>query len=110
MARRETFGSISRTSNYGSGGEDGPKFIRCVGGREPQIHEVWNFGEDDVMREVHLTARVDVGAGFVGLFSTSYLTSSLLRVPMFGIWLGVADFLSTDGPTWIANFLAPHPS
>ena len=25
-------------------------------------------------------------------------------------WLGVPDFLRTDGPAWTANILAPHPS
>ena len=37
---------------------------------------------------------------------------------MFGInsingsvqWLGVPDFLRTNGPVWTANLLAPHPS
>ena len=53
-------------SNSGSGGKDGPKFICCVEGRQPQIREVWNFGEDGVTCAVHLTARVDVGAGFFG--------------------------------------------
>ena len=36
-----------------------------VDGRDPQIHEVWTFGDDGVTQEVHPTTRVDVGAGFV---------------------------------------------
>ena len=66
MAAEEPVGSMCHQTNSGSGEEDGPEFIRCVDGRQPQIHEVWNFGKDNVMREVHLTARVDVGAGFIG--------------------------------------------
>ena len=52
--------------------------------REPQVREVWTFGEDGVTPEVHPTARVDVGAGFVGGFSTNYLTGDGRRIPMFG--------------------------
>ena len=106
MASQEPVGSISRPSNSGSGDEDGPEFIRCVDGRDPQIHEVRTFGEDGVMREVHPTARLDVGDGLVREFATDYLTEIWRRVPMFGInsingsvqWLGVPDFLRTDGP------------
>ena len=53
--------------------------------REPQIHEAWTFGEDGITREVHLTAQVDVVAGFVEEFATNYLTPSWRRIYMFGI-------------------------
>ena len=87
-------------------------------GRDPQIHEVWTFGEDGVTHEVCLTAQLYVGAGFVREFPTDCLTGSWRRVPMFGInsingsvqWLGVPDFLRTDGPAWTANLLDTHPS
>ena len=67
------------------------------------------------MREVHMIERVDVGAGFVGEFATDCLTPSWRRIPMFGVnpingsyqWLGVPDFLITDGPPWTDNLLAP---
>ena len=68
MASQETVGSIDHPYNSHSGGAEGPKFIRCVDGREPQIHEVSTFSENDVTRELHPTARVDVGAKFVGEF------------------------------------------
>ena len=101
-----------------SGDEYGPKFIRYVDGRDHQINEVWKFGKDGVTREVHPTEQVDVGAGYVGEFSTNYLTPSWIRVPMFVVnsingrfqWLGVPDFLRTDGSTWTANLLAFYPS
>ena len=103
-------------ANFGSGGEYGTKFFRCVDGRQPQIHEVWTFAEDGVTREVHLTARVDVSAGFVGEFDSDYLTPSWRRVPMFGRiyingsveWLGVPDFLRNDELTWTLNLLDPY--
>ena len=87
-------------------------------GREPQIHEVWTFGEDGVTREVHPTAQLDVVSGLVGEFSTDDLTEIWCRVPMFGInsinvsveWMGVPDFLRTYGPAWNANLLSPCPS
>ena len=50
MAGRDLVGSIRWRSDSGSGDEDGPEFIRCVDGREPQIHKVWNFGEDGIKR------------------------------------------------------------
>ena len=50
-------------------------------GREPQIHEVWNFGEDGVSREVQLTAQVDVGSGLFGEFANNYLNETLCRSP-----------------------------
>ena len=116
MATRDPFGSMHCQDNSDSGGKDGPEFIRCVDGRQPQIYEVWTFSEDCVTREVHPTARIDVGDGLVGEFATDYLTPSWSRVPMFGRnyingsveWLGVPDFLRNYGPHWTLNLLAPY--
>ena len=118
MARQYPVGPIHRPSSSGSGDEDGPNFIRCVDVQEPQIHEVWIFGEDGVTREVHPIAQVDVGAGFVIEFATDYLTPSWRRIPMFGVnsingsfqWLGIPDFLSNYGPPWADNLLASGPT
>ena len=71
-----------------------------------QIREDWTFSEDGVTPEVHLTARVDVDAGFSGEFVTNDLTPSWRRIPMFVLnyingsvqWLGVPAPLRTDGP------------
>ena len=117
MARRYPVGFICRISSD-SGDEDGPDFIRCVDGLHPQIHEVWTFGEDGVTREVHPTAQVDVGTEYFGEFVTDYVTPSWRRFPMFGRnsinesveWLGITDFLRTDGPPWTADILALRPS
>ena len=67
MARRELVGDIHQPSNYGRGDEDIPECICCVDGQQPEIHEVWTFGEGGVAPEVHPTARIDIGA-FVGEF------------------------------------------
>ena len=115
---RDPVGSIYKPSDCSSGDEDRPEFIQFLDGREPQVHKVCTFGEDDVTYEVHLTSQVDIGAGFVGVFFTDLLTECWRRVPRFvrnpinGIveWLGVPDFLRTDATACTANFLAPHPS
>ena len=116
MARQEPVGAIRRPSDYGSGDKDVPEFIRCDDGRDPEMYEVWTFGEDGVTPEVHPTARVDVGA-FVGdLFATDYLTPSRHRITMFGRyyingrvkWLIVPNFLRNDGTTLNLNLLAPY--
>ena len=70
MAGKDPSGAIRRRSDSGSGYEGRPDFIQCVDGRDPH-HEVWTFGEDSITREVHLTARVDAGARFVGEFATN---------------------------------------
>ena len=66
MTRGETVGSICHSFDSVRGDEDGPKFILWVDGRQPQIYEVWTFGEDGVTRKVHQKAQVGVGTGFVG--------------------------------------------
>ena len=116
MPRPEPFGAILQPSKYGSGDDAGLDFIRCVGGRQPKIHEFWTFGDDGTTPEVHPIARVAVGA-FVGdYFATDRLTENGLRVPTFGRklingsseWMGIPDFLRTDGPPWTANLLDPY--
>ena len=105
MVGREPVGAIRRLSDSGSGYEDGPEFIQCADGLEPQINEVLTFGKDDITREVHPTARADVSAGFVGEFSTNFLTPNWHRIPMFRVnsinisvqRLGVPAPLKTDG-------------
>ena len=118
MTRQEPVGSISRPSDYGSGDAEVPEFIRCEEGREPQIHEVWDFGEDGVTREIHPTAQVDVSAGVFGEFATNYLTESWRRIPIFGRisingnveYLGIPDFHRTVDPAWTAYILSPRSS
>ena len=70
MYRWETVGLIGTASYSGSGDDEGPDFIRCMDGRDPQVNEVWTLGKDGVTCEVHLTAQVDIGAGFFREFAT----------------------------------------
>ena len=113
MARQEPVRYICQTSDYVSGDAEGTEFIRYVDGKEPQIHEVWAFSEDVVMREVHPTSRLDVSAGVVGKFATDCLTEIWHMIPIFGRisingsveWLSVPEFHRTDGPAWTANLL-----
>ena len=105
MPSLDLVGSIFWPSDSGCGDDDEPQFICCVDGRQPEIHEVWIFGEDCVTPEVHPSARVYVG-NFVGdYFATNYLTPTWSKVPMFDRkstngsdeWLGVPRFLRNDG-------------
>ena len=117
MPIREPIGAISQPSNSGSGADDGIKFIRCVGGQQPEIHEVWTFGDDGITPEVHHFACIDVGAFFWDCFAADYLDENGRRVPMFGRkfingsfeWIGVPDFLREYGPPWTENILCPSP-
>ena len=63
-------GSIHRPSNSGNGSTKDTALIKCVNGREPHIHEVWNLGLDDIICEVHPTAQVEVISGTIGEFVT----------------------------------------
>ena len=66
MTQRAPFGSICRLSEFGSVGTEGPDFIRCVDVREPQIHEVWDFGSNGITCEFHPKERENISAGDVG--------------------------------------------
>ena len=116
MPRLEPVRDIFRNSDSGCGDYDGPKFICCVDGRQPDIHEVWTFGEDGVTLEVHPPACVDVGAFVSDYFATDYLNPTWRRVPMFDResvngsveWLDVPSFLRNDGPPLTLNLLSPY--
>ena len=63
-------GSIRRPLDHVSGSTKDTAFIKCVDGREPPIHDVWNLGLYGTIREVHPTAQVEVPTGTVGYFVT----------------------------------------
>ena len=113
--RLEPVGAICQPSKSGSGDDDRLKFIRCVGGRQLEIHEVWNFGDDRITPKVNPFARVDVDAFVRDCFVTDNLTGNGHRVLLFGRkwtngsfdWMGVCDFMRTDEPHWTDNLLAP---
>ena len=116
MPRRKPVGVIREPSRSGIRSEDGLGFNRCVGGQEPQIHELWSFAEDGVTRKVHLFARIDVNDFSGDCFHTEYATEIGCRVfiyvqkSMNGSikWIGVpAPFFDT-GVAWTGNILVPN--
>ena len=117
MPIHESVRSIRQSFNSGSGANDGIEFIRCVGGRQPEIHKVWTFGDNRLTPKVHPFVRVDVGAFHSDCFVTDYLAENGRRVPMYGRklmngsvkWLGVPTFFRNNGPPWADNILFPSP-
>ena len=115
MTRRKPVGVIRQPSNSGSGADVRLEFIRCVGSREPQIHELWIFAEDGITREVHPFAWIDVGNFSRDCFRTTYATEIGHRVSIYGRkwingsfeWLGVPAPSCDTGVTWTENILVP---
>ena len=66
-------GSIHWPSNPDIGITKDTAFIQCVGGQEPQIHEVWILGLDGIIHEVRPKARVEVVSGTVRELVTDHL-------------------------------------
>ena len=104
-------GTICCPSDSGGGGTKGVEFIGCVGGWEPQMHEIWSLGINRVTREVHPKEQVDVGAGTVRQFLTDYFYENGGRISILGQisingsvkFLGIPDFHRTSGPIFIEN-------
>ena len=46
IPRRKPVGVIRQPFSSGIGVKDRVEFIRCVGGQQPQIHELWTFAEN----------------------------------------------------------------
>ena len=115
MTRRKPVGVIRQPSNSGSGDEDGLEFIRCVGGREPQIHELWSFAKDGITREVHSFTRIDVGDFIGNCFHTAYATEIGRRVFIYGRksingsakWLDLPAPSCGTGVAWTENIFFP---
>ena len=51
--------AIDWPSNSGCGDSDRSNFIRCVDRREPEVHKVWIWGDDDITTKVHPSSQVD---------------------------------------------------
>ena len=102
MASREAVRATHQTFCSGNGGKDGISFVRCVDGREPQIHKLWSFNEDRINREVHPFAHVDVGNFSEDYFETLYMTEEARRVNIFGqISINVSmEWIGTPVPSF----------
>ena len=109
-------GSIRRPYYSVSGGTDDIDFIQCVDGREPQLHEMWCLGLDNVTRKIHLTAQVDIGAGTMGEFTTNCLAENGRIIPIIGKlsingsvqFLGIPYFVINCGLSFIENLQASN--
>ena len=83
MPRRKTVRSILQPFKSGSEAYDGLEFIRFVGWLQPEIHEVWTFGDDVFTPGIHTFARVDVVAFIGECLGTNKLAENGRRVTMY---------------------------
>ena len=106
---------IRQPSDSGSGGTKCIELIWCVDNRYPQIHEIRFLGSNGVIREVHLTAQIDVDADTVRQFLTPYFAENGRRIPIIGqISInGSVELLGSPADAWgfglpfIENLQAP---
>ena len=108
MTRRKPVWVIRQPSNYGSRDEYGLEFICCVGGREPQTHELWSFAEDRITRKVHPFAQIYIDNFSGDSFQTAYATEIGRRMSIYFWksmngsveWLGVPAPSCGTGVAW----------
>ena len=113
LSMSDPVGATHWPSDSGCRDADRSKFNRCVDGREPEVNEVWIWGEYGIAPKVHPTTRVDVEAGVVYKFTTNYHTENGFKTSIFckksinGNFesLRVPYPLRTNGPYWIDNIL-----
>ena len=63
-------------SESGCGSVDQSKFVRCVDGRDPEVHEFWIWGDDGIIPKLHLTAWVDIKYWVTCDFATNNFTEN----------------------------------
>ena len=115
MIWRRPMGSIRQPLNPGISSTKDTAYIQCVDGRESQIHKLWCLGLDNITREVHPTAQVEVVAGLVEDFTTNYLARKrriiLIIYQLYingGVqFLGIPDFFGRSGLSFLLNLQAP---
>ena len=83
MSMPDTVVANQSPSESGCWDANRSNFICCVDGREPNNNEVWILGEDRLTPEVHLTARVDVGANVDCKLATNSLTGNGFNASIF---------------------------
>ena len=71
MPSPEPVGAICQHSKSSSEADYVFYFIRCVSGRQAEIHEVWTFGNDGITPEDHPFERIDVGSFIGDCFETN---------------------------------------
>ena len=71
MFMPDPIGSTQSTSDCGCWDVDRSKFAYCVDRSEPKVNKGWILDEDSVTPKIHLTAQVDLNAGFICGFKTN---------------------------------------
>ena len=115
MIRRRPTGYIRRPYDYSNGDTEDTEFIRCVDGRDPQLHEMWCLSLDNVIRKIYPTAQIEVGAGTVGELTTNYLAENGRRILIIGQisinisvqFLGIPNFFSNSRLLFCENLQDP---
>ena len=65
----------------GRGGKVNVRCTRFIEGWEPEVLKLWDFAED-IIREVHLYARVQISDDFVGeTFYTHFFNARGIQIP-----------------------------
>ena len=65
-------------------GTNGVDFILCADIWDTQMHKIWCLGSNGITCEVHLTAKMDVGADTFGQFATHHFSENGCRIPVIG--------------------------
>ena len=114
MTRRKPVGFIRQPFSSSSGADDRLEFIRCVGGREPQIHELLMFAKDGITRKVHPFAQIDVGNFSGDCFCNAYGTEIGVSIYIQKMINGSVERLDVPAPSygtgiaWTENILVPN--
>ena len=83
MSAWETVVAILWPSDSGYGDSDRSKFVRCVDGREPEVHKVLIPGDDKITSKVHPTAQVYFVLWISRDFATNHFTKTGSRTSNF---------------------------
>ena len=115
MIRSRPIGSTRRISDYGSRGTIDVDLIRCVDGRDSQIHWMWCLGSDSVTRETYQISQLEVGDVTMGKFIKNFIYENRRRISIIVQLyingsvqlLGIPTFVINSGLSFIKNLQAP---
>ena len=118
MIWHRTMGSIYWPSNTGIRSTDETTFIQCVDDQEPNIQKLRCLGLDNITKDVHSTAQVEVVSGTMGKFTIDYLSEngrSIQIIRQLSIndsvqFLRIPDFVGGIGLSFLPNLKYPVES
>ena len=107
--------SICWHYDSGSGVTEDIEFIQSVYGREPQLHETWCLGLDNITSKIHPTAWLEVGTGTVREFTTNHLAENGCIISIIDKIsinrsvqiLGIPNFVRNSGLSFIEKLKDP---